>query len=79
MEPSDALLWERSRGGDATAFGLLFERHAKTIYNYCFRRVGNWAVAEDLLSVVFLEAWRRRGKSCRPTRCCPGFTGSRQT
>ena len=22
---------------------MLFERHARTIYNFCFRRVGNWA------------------------------------
>jgi RNA polymerase sigma factor (sigma-70 family) len=39
---------------------VLFERHARPIYSYCFRRVGNWTEAEDLLSVVFLEAWRRR-------------------
>ena len=41
---------------------MLFERHAPTIYNYCFRRVGSWAVAEDLVSIVFLEAWRRVDK-----------------
>jgi RNA polymerase sigma factor (sigma-70 family) len=57
---SDSQLWTAARTGDGAAFGVLFERHAKAIYNYCFRRVGNWAVAEDLLSVVFLEAWRRR-------------------
>ncbi len=39
--------------------GLLFQRHARAIYNYCFRRVGSWAAAEDLVSIVFLEAWRR--------------------
>ena len=46
--------------GDAGAFGLLFERHARAVYNLCFRRTGNWAVAEDLTSEVFLLAWRRR-------------------
>jgi RNA polymerase sigma factor (sigma-70 family) len=65
VEASDAVLWARSRAGDADAFGLLFERHAKSIYNYCFRRVGNRATAEDLLSVVFLEAWRRRDSELR--------------
>jgi RNA polymerase sigma-70 factor (ECF subfamily) len=30
------------------------------VYRYCLRRTGDWAVAEDLTSVVFLEAWRRR-------------------
>jgi RNA polymerase sigma factor (sigma-70 family) len=41
-------------------FGTLFERHGRAIYNYCFRRTADWAVAEDLTSVVFLEAWRKR-------------------
>lgn len=57
---SDQELWTAVRTGDRPAFGALFERHAKTIYNYCFRRVGNWSAAEDLVSVVFLEVWRRR-------------------
>jgi RNA polymerase sigma-70 factor (ECF subfamily) len=62
MEPDDSVLWSRTRAGDADAFGVLFERHARAIYNYCFRRVGRWAAAEDLVSIVFLEAWRRRSK-----------------
>ena len=56
MELPDSVLWSRSRGGDAAAFGLLFERHARAVYNFCFRRVGDWTAAEDLLSIVFLEA-----------------------
>lgn len=62
VEPSDGDLWARSRSGDAEAFGLLFDRHARLIYNYCFRRVGSRETAQDLLSMVFLEAWRRRDK-----------------
>lgn len=75
MEPSDASLWARSRAGDADAFGLLFERHAKAIYNYCFRRVGDWAAAEDMLSVVFLEAWRRREKELPEDKVLPWLYG----
>lgn len=59
MEVDDSVLWSRARTGDSEAFGMLFERHARTIYNFCFRRVGNWATAEDLVSIVFLQAWRR--------------------
>src|SRR5581483_559685 len=75
MEPSDAVLWARSRTGDTDAFGILFERHARAIYGYCFRRVGNWATAEELLSVVFLEAWRRRGKELPPDKVLPWLYG----
>jgi RNA polymerase sigma-70 factor (ECF subfamily) len=59
-ELTDAALWQRAAAGDTAAFGTIFERHATTVYNYCFRRTGNWAQAEELTAVVFLEAWRRR-------------------
>jgi RNA polymerase sigma-70 factor (ECF subfamily) len=58
-DSTDDALWRRAASGDAEAYGALFERHARTIYNYLFRRCGDWAVAEDLTSVVFLEAFRR--------------------
>jgi RNA polymerase sigma factor (sigma-70 family) len=58
---SDSQLWERIREGDTGAFGDLYERHARTVYNFCFRRTANWTQAEDLVSEVFLVAWRRRG------------------
>jgi RNA polymerase sigma-70 factor (ECF subfamily) len=72
---SDALLWSRCRAGDADAFGILFERHARAIYNYCFRRIGDWAAAEDLVSIVFLEAWRRRGVELPPDKVLPWLLG----
>jgi RNA polymerase sigma-70 factor (ECF subfamily) len=75
VEPSDGVLWARSRSGDADAFALLFDRHAKAIYNYCFRRVGSWTTAEDLLSVVFLEAWRRREKELPADKVLPWLYG----
>lgn len=57
---SDRRLWERALEGEAAAFGELFERHATSTYNYLFRRCGNWATAQDLTSIVFLELWRKR-------------------
>jgi RNA polymerase sigma factor (sigma-70 family) len=75
MEPDDGALWCRARLGDADAFGLLFERHANAIYNYCFRRIGDWTTAEDLLSVVFLEAWRRRDKELPRDKVLPWLYG----
>jgi DNA-directed RNA polymerase specialized sigma24 family protein len=55
----DGELWARAQAGDAGAFGVLFDRHANSVYRYCFRRSADWALAEDLTSVVFFEAWRR--------------------
>jgi RNA polymerase sigma factor (sigma-70 family) len=59
-ELTDAALWQRAVAGETSAFGLLFERHSRSVYNYCFRRTGEWSQAEELTAVVFLEAWRRR-------------------
>lgn len=59
---SDRVLWDRARQGDAAAFGDLFDRHARKIYNYCFRRTGDWPLAEDLTSTTFLIAWRSVGR-----------------
>jgi RNA polymerase sigma factor (sigma-70 family) len=57
---SDAELWRRVGNGDSRSFEELFERHARRVYNYCFRCTADWAAAEDLTSAVFLEAWKKR-------------------
>lgn len=59
---TDRELWEKAVGGNADAFGLLFERHGRAVYNFAFRRLANWTAAEDAASEVFLVAWRRRAE-----------------
>ncbi len=59
-QPTDGDLWRRAVDGEPDAFAVLFDRHAQAVYNYLFRRTADWTLAEDLTSVVFLEAWRRR-------------------
>jgi RNA polymerase sigma factor (sigma-70 family) len=56
---SDAVLWALT-GEEPTAFAELFQRHSDAVYNHCFRKTASWSTADDLRSVVFLEAWRRR-------------------
>ncbi|GAA2795430.1 RNA polymerase sigma factor [Crossiella cryophila] len=52
----------RVRSGEQSAFAVLFEECGRAVYNHCFRLTGDWAVAEDCVSLVFLEAWRLRAK-----------------
>jgi RNA polymerase sigma factor (sigma-70 family) len=53
----------RSRkSADAIRLVRLWDFYARRIYRYCFRRTADRELAEDLTSVVFLEAWRRRGE-----------------
>ncbi len=55
----DADLWELSVK-DPEAFGEIFRRHARAVFAICYWRTGDAAAAEDVTSVVFLEAWKRR-------------------
>jgi RNA polymerase sigma-70 factor (ECF subfamily) len=55
----DADLWQLSTS-DPEAFGEIFRRHARSVFAICYWRTGDAAIAEDVTSVVFLEAWRRR-------------------
>ncbi len=59
---SDRDLWERTRSGDAEAFGDLYERHARAVQSYCLWRTADLQAAEDATATVFLEAWRKRGR-----------------
>ena len=58
--PTDRQLWSDAAAGHDDAFGELFDRHAKAVYNHCFRLTGNWTQADDATSATFLAAWRRR-------------------
>jgi RNA polymerase sigma factor (sigma-70 family) len=60
---SDRELWARAVDGDREAFGRIFDRHARTVYNHLFRRTADWSEAEDLTSTVFMHAWRRRSET----------------
>jgi RNA polymerase sigma factor (sigma-70 family) len=57
---SDAALWQRARSGDERAFGDLFVRHVQRVYNYCFRRLGSWSLAEEAAQLVFIHTWVKR-------------------
>ena len=45
---------------DARELIACWDAYAPQIHRYCFRRTGDAVLAEDLTSIVFLEAWRRR-------------------
>jgi len=59
-ELSDGELWRRAAAGDAESFAVIFDRHHAVIRAYCARRSGSLDAADDLVSIVFLEAWRQR-------------------
>lgn len=58
----DTNLRKRIRAGDHDAFGDLFDAYARSVYNHAYRLTGEWATAEDVVSLTFLDAWRLREK-----------------
>jgi DNA-directed RNA polymerase specialized sigma subunit, sigma24 homolog len=68
----DYSLHTRIRAGDPEAFRELFRDHARLVHRHAVRVTGDWTVAEDIVSLTFLEAWRLRvkladeGESPRP-------------
>ncbi|SCE96136.1 RNA polymerase sigma factor [Micromonospora mirobrigensis] len=60
VRPSDEELWCSIAAGDESAFGRLFDRYSRPVYNHAFRLTGSWSTAEDVTQATFLVAWRRR-------------------
>ncbi|MEU5977900.1 RNA polymerase sigma factor [Streptomyces sp. NPDC047315] len=53
---------ERIRLGDQAAFAEIFDLHARVVYAHAVRTTGDRVLAEDVMSLTFLEAWRLRHK-----------------
>ncbi len=56
-----ATLVELAQGGDAEAFGKLYDVLVAPIYRYIYYRVGR-TDAEDLTEQVFLKSWEKLGQ-----------------
>lgn len=57
--PSDGKLIDRCRSGDVEAFGDLVQRYQQTVFNVCFRMLGERREAEDLAQESLLRAYRK--------------------
>src|SRR5258708_889319 len=57
----DETLLESLAGGDRFAMQVFFQRHNVRVYRFLLRLIGNASVAEEIVSEVFLEVWRRAG------------------
>jgi RNA polymerase sigma-70 factor (ECF subfamily) len=56
---SDDALIEAIVRGDRQAMRLLFGRHSIMVYRFALRIVGNEAAADDVVSEVFADVWRK--------------------
>ena len=58
---TDEALIGRIAAGDKVAMQVLFARHHVRVSRFMMRLVRNQALAEDLVSVTFLDVWRQAG------------------
>ena len=61
MSEKDDLALVKDAASDPEAFGELYERHVRKIYNYIYYRTGDYQDAEDLTARVFQRALRHVG------------------
>jgi RNA polymerase sigma factor (sigma-70 family) len=60
MDGTDRELWTLVLEGRDAAFGEIYDRYSQRLLTYAHRRTGSAVRAEDVVSLVMLETWRRR-------------------
>jgi RNA polymerase sigma-70 factor, ECF subfamily len=61
-QTDDRTLVQATLDGDRDAFDLIVERYRRSVYQVCFRFVGNHEDASDLAQDAFIRAYRALGK-----------------
>ena len=59
-EATDHARWLRALNGDPNGFSEIYDRYADRVLGYALRQTASWELAQDVVSITFLEVWRCR-------------------
>jgi RNA polymerase sigma-70 factor, ECF subfamily len=57
--PTDRILAERAKRKDAESYGELVARYQTSVFNVCYRLMGERRAAEDMAQEAFIRAYQR--------------------
>jgi len=58
----DAIVIQRAREGDESAFAAIYEYYSDAIHRYAYRLLGNQEQADDLTQETFIKAYQNIGQ-----------------
>src|SRR6218665_2652666 len=58
-DTSDSLLLKEVRRGDQRAFGVLFDRHWKRLYQTALNFIEDKTIAKDIVQECFISFWEK--------------------
>ncbi|EHQ29587.1 RNA polymerase, sigma-24 subunit, ECF subfamily [Mucilaginibacter paludis DSM 18603] len=58
----DKVLLAKHRNGERGAFDILFKRYYQSLFNYAYKILGNFEIAEELTMDVLLRLWQKQNE-----------------
>ncbi|RXZ49385.1 sigma-70 family RNA polymerase sigma factor [Agromyces fucosus] len=59
-EVQDAVLWLEATSGTDASYAVIFDRYRRLVFKRAYDRLRDVTEAEDVVAIVFMEAWRKR-------------------